>query len=235
MHRFGNLRAPDGLCGRAAAQLIDMSTLLRACIVILFLLVAACGACAQSGAASVTLTGRVSGALALSATEARALGGRAQVSTATVDANTIAVSLSGSADGETRVSIPLRLRSNVGYSLRASFLSPAELTVRLSLADARATGKLVHANALAGIRLDAALADARGDARSERASFLPVQNPSRQFAILSGPPVSKAGTFSSPDNAIEIVLSVEVRPRDNKESWSTQLTITAAPNTPAGR
>lgn len=212
-------------------ELSDMSTPLRAGFVIVFLLAAASGACAQAGAASVTLTGQVSAALALSATEARALDEQAQVSTASVDATTVAVSISGAGNGEARVTIPLRLRSNVGYSLRASFLSPGELNVRLSVADVRATGKLVHANARAGIRLDEALADARG----ERASFLTVQNASPQFAVLSGPPVSKAGTFSSPDNAIEIVLTVEVRPRAPKESWSTQLTISAAPNPHAGR
>ncbi|HEY9283336.1 MAG TPA: hypothetical protein VIP46_07775 [Pyrinomonadaceae bacterium] len=199
-----------------------MSTVLRACFVIVFLLVAACGACAQSGAASVTVTGQVSGALSLSAAEARALGGQAQVSTASVDANTVAVSISGSGSEETRVHLPLRLRSNVGYSLRASFLSPAELTARVSVADARATGRLVHANALAGIRL--------ADARDERAPFLTVHNSSPLLALLGGPPVSKAGTFNSPDNAIEIVLSIELRPPAHQESWSTRLTITAAPN-----
>ena len=204
-----------------------MSTLLRACIVTVFLLAAACGACAQTGAASLTLTGQVSAALAVSAHEARAVSEGAQVSAADVDANTIAVSISGSGGDGARVSLPLRLRSNVGYRLRASFLSPGALNVRLSVADVRATGKLVHANALAGIRL--------ADAPGERAPFLSFQNASPQLAVLSGPPASKGGTFSSPDNAVEIALTIEVRPHAPKEPWSTQLTISAVPDTPAGR
>jgi hypothetical protein len=175
----------------------------------------------------VTLTGRVSAAVAVSASEAQALSERTQVSTSNVDANTIAVSISVSGNEAARVSLPLRLRSNVGYRMHASFLSPGEVDVRLSVADVRATGKLVHASALSGVRLDGA--------RGERAPFLSAQNPSPQFALLSGPPVSKAGTFTSPDNAIEIVLSIELRPHAPRESWSTQLTITAAPNPPAGQ
>src|SRR5918993_649771 len=124
-----------------------MSTLLRACIAMLFLLVASLGACGQSVGASARLTGQVSAAIAVSATEARAPGGQAQVSAANVDANTIAVSISGSGNEAARVRLPLRLRSNVGYSLRASFLSPGELAVRMSVAEVKATGNLVHANA----------------------------------------------------------------------------------------
>lgn len=235
MHRFGNCaRRADESDGVAARQ-IHMSILLRACFVTLFLLVAACGACAQPGAASVTLGGQVSAALALSAHGASALSESARVSTESVDANTVAVSISGSGDEAATVRLPLRLRSNAGYGLRASFLPPAELTVRLSLADVRATGKLVHADALAGVRLDDTLADARAGARGERAAFMSVQNSSPPFALLTGPPVSKGGTFDSPDNAIEIVLSIEVRPRNPTASWSTRLTISASPRPPAGR
>ena len=217
------------------ARRIYMNTLLRACFVILFLLVASCGACAQTGAARVTLTGQVSAAISLSVSEASALSEGAQVSAANADANTVAVSISGSGSEGARVRLPLRLRSNVGYGLRASFLSPGDVTVRLSVADVRATGKLVHANALAGIRLDDALAagargDARAAARGERAASPTIQNSAAHFAVLSGPPVSKAGTFNSPDNAIEIVLAVELLPYAPKQAWSAQLTITAAPN-----
>lgn len=205
-----------------------MSTPLRIGFVIVFLLVAACGACAQTGAASVTMTGRVSAALAVSASEARALSEGTQVSTVSVDASTIAVSISGAGNEDARVQLPLRLRSNVGYRLRASFLSPGELSARLTVAGVRATGKLVHADAPAGVRLD----DAPADARGERSASPSAQNSSPPFAVLSGPPVSKAGTFSSPDNAIEIVLTIEVRPRAPREFWSTRLTISASPNTP---
>jgi hypothetical protein len=208
-----------------------MRTTLRACIVMVFLLAASRVACAQPGVASATLTGQVSGAVVVSASEARTLSDGAQVSTANIDATTVAVSITSSGGNEARINLPLRLRSNVGYRLRASFLSRSELAVRLSVADFRATGKFVHANALAGIRLGEALTAPRGG----HAPFLTLQNPSSQLALLGGPPVSKAGTFDSPDNAIEIVLSVEVRPQAAGEPWSTQLTISAAPNPRAGR
>lgn len=223
-------RAGRDESGRAAAQPISMSLLLRVCFVTVFLLAAACGACAQTGAASVTLTGQVSAALSVSAPEARALSEGTLVSTANVDANTVAVSISGSGNEAARVRLPVRLRSNVGYSLRASFLAPNELTVRLSLADVRATGRLVHADALAGVRPDGALADAR----SERTAFLSIKTSSPPFALLTGPPVSKGGTLNSPDNAVEIVLSIELRPRNPNAAWSTRLTISAAPHSPAG-
>ena len=77
-----------------------MSILWRACIVMVFLLVASCGACAQTGAASVTLTGQVSAAISVSVPEARALDEQAQVSAANIDASTVAVSISGSGDEE---------------------------------------------------------------------------------------------------------------------------------------
>lgn len=199
---------------------------LRACIVIVFLLAAARGARAQSATATARLSGQVSGAISLSASEARALGGEARASTSDTDATTVAISISGSGDAVTRVNIPLRLRSNVGYRLRASVLSSSEPAVRLSVANVAATGKLVRANAVEGIRLGEALAAARDG----RADFVTVRNASPQLFLLAGPPASTAGTFTSPDNAIEIVLSVEVRPRPTGEPWSTRLTISASPH-----
>jgi hypothetical protein len=224
-------RRSDEKSERAAVRPDGTPTMpLRACILFVLLLAAARGACAQSSVATARMTGRVSGAVMLSASEPPALNDRTRVSTANVDAATVAVSLSGSAGEETRVRIPLRLRSNVGYSLRASFHSQSDQAVRLSVADVKATGNLVHANAVEGVSLGDALA-ATPDGR---AAFLTIQN-TTPLALLAGPPVSKGGTFSSPDNAIEIVLSIELRPRADGQPWSTQLTISAAPNPHAGR
>lgn len=183
------------------------------------------GVGAQSGAASAELRGQVSAAVAVSINEAVSPSGQTRVSFANVDATTVAVNISGSGDREARVRLPLRLRSNVGYGLRASFLSTGELNVRLSVPDVRATGRFVHAGALKEIRLDEALARARGG----RGHSLSVHRRPLPIAILSGPPISKAGTFTSPDNAIEVTLDIEVLPQPASQSWSTQLTLSAAP------
>jgi hypothetical protein len=198
---------------------------LRACIVLVFLLACVPFVCAQAGAGTLKATGQVSGAVAVSAPEAGAAGEGARVSTETIDGATVAVTISGSGSGVARVRIPVHVRSNVGYSLRASFLSADELTARLSVAEVRATGKFVRAGA------------AEGAERPEAspAHSLTARNPSPPVVILSGPPVSKAGTLGSPGNALEVVLSVEIGPRadaaarSTRSTWSTRLIVSAAP------
>jgi hypothetical protein len=203
-----------------------MATSLRACIAAALLLIPHAGAHAQSGTASVSLGGRVSGAVAVSVPEAQTLGEGAQVAVAGTDPTTVVVSISGSGGGKARVRLPLQLRSNVGYELRASFDSRDALDVRLSIAGLRATGKFVHADALAAVRPGEALA-APQDVRS----LLPTVRSRRSpFAVLTGAPISKAGTFSSPDNAVEVVLSIEIQPQAEGRPWSTHLTISAAPS-----
>ncbi|HEY9284320.1 MAG TPA: hypothetical protein VIP46_12770 [Pyrinomonadaceae bacterium] len=201
-----------------------MRLITRLCGTTLCALLVAPPLLAQHGGASITATGRVSPVVAVSAAPPdRPDGAEVQVSASGAGAHTLVVSLSDA--GATQVDLPVRLRSNVGYSLRASLLSPSELAVRLSVAQVRATGKFVHANALEDIRLDEALAGSRG----APTSLLTGLDQPLQIAILSGPPISKAGTFTSPDNAVEVVLSIEVRPRAGRKPWSAQLTISATP------
>lgn len=207
-----------------------MGTPMRACLLLALLLPSTLhptrAARAQSGAAAVTLAGRVSGAIALSVSDVQAASPLTQTSFEQVDATTTVVNISGSGgDGGRRVSLRLRLRSNVGYGLDAACLSADETDVRLSVADARATGRFVHPNALEGMEVGGPAAAARG----ARAASLSVQNRRPPVRILSGPAVSRAGTLNSPDNAVEVVLSVEIRPRPGAEVWSTRLTISAAP------
>lgn len=166
---------------------------------------------------AVSLRGQVSAVVYVSADEARAEGDGAEVSVTDVDASTIAVTVSGSG-GEARVRLPIKLRSNVGYALHASSASRSEIDVRLRVADVKATGRFVHANALEIVR------------PGRPPSFLTLRPGARPAAILSGPPISKAGTLNSPDNAIEVVLSVEVPARADRGPWSTLLTISSAPS-----
>ena len=194
-----------------------MGTPLRACTVVTFLLVRAPFACAQTGAGAVKVSGQVSGAVAVSAPEAGSVSEGARVSVESAQGPTVAVTISGA--GVARVRIPLQVRSNVGYSLRASFLSADELTARLSVAGVRATGKFGRAGAAEAAELPAAPPAAR----------LAARHPSPPVVILSGPAVSKAGTLGSPGNALEVVLSVEIGPRADAARWSTRLTISAAP------
>lgn len=198
-----------------------MATSLRACAATAFLLISSAGAHAQTGTASVKLAGQVSGAVAVSVPEAQTLSKGARVAIADLDPTTVTVTISGSGNEKARVSLPLQLRSNVGYELRASFLSEDALTLRLSIDGMRATGKFVHADALEAVRPGEALA---------RATLLTAQSQQTPFAILSGAPISKAGTFTSPDNAVEVVLNVEIQSQTEGRPWSTRLTISAAPN-----
>lgn len=199
-----------------------MSTPPRACIVVVFLLLAAPFVCAQAGASSVKLSGQVSGAVTVSVGEARSVSEGARVAVTNVDAQTVAVNVSSPGGDAARVTIPVTLRSNVAYALRASLLAADELNVGLSIAGTRATGKFVHADALAGIEPDEALAASHSTDQS-RPPF---------FVILNGPPVSKAGTFDSPDNAIEVLLSVDVKSSAGAAPWSARLVLSAAPSQP---
>lgn len=190
-----------------------MRTTLGPRVILAILLLTPPAVCAQTA----TLRGQVSGVVFVSADEARAQGDGAEVSVTDVDASTIAVTISGSG-GEARVRLPIKLRSNVGYALLASNSSRGEIDVRLRVAELKATGRFVHANALESLRPGAP------------PSFLTLRHSARPVTILSGPPVSKAGTFTSPDNAIEVVLSVEVPARAGRGPWSTRLTISSAPS-----
>jgi len=197
-----------------------MGTLLRACIVVVFLLVRVPSVCAQTGAGTLKVSGQVSAAVAVSVEESGAVSDGALVSIEEAQGATVAVSISGSGPQAARVRIPLRVRSNVGYSLRAPFLSADAPTARLSIDEVRATGKFVRAGAVESAKRPPA----------SPAAFLTVGNEAPPVVILSGPAVSKAGTLSSPGNALEVVLSVEIGPRAGAAPWSARLTVSAAPS-----
>ena len=203
-----------------------MATPLRACAAAAFLLLSHAGAHAQTGTASVRLGGRVSGAVAVSVPEGQALSEGVRVAVDDVEQTTVAVSISASGGGKARVRLPLQLRSNVGYELRASFDSQDALDVRLSVAGLRATGRFVHAGALESVRPVEALAFPQ-----DTHTPLPtIQNQRSPLTIITGAPISKAGTFSSPDNAVEVLLSIEIQPQTEGRPWSTRLTLSAIPS-----
>lgn len=203
-----------------------MATPFRACVAAACLLLSSGAARAQTGAASVKLGGQVSGAVVVSVPEGQPSGEGARVAFDDIGPTTVALSISGSGGGKARVRLPLQLRSNVGYDLRASFDSQDALDVRLAVSGLRATGKFVHADALQTVRPGEALAGTP----DTRPPLLTTQNHRSPFAVLSGAPISKAGTFGSPDNAVEVVLSVEIQPQTEGRPWSTRLTLSAAPS-----
>ena len=100
------------------------------------------------------------------------------------------------------------------------------MVVSLTVEGVRATGMLMHAGAIEVIRYLGSTADVQG----EDFHLLTMQSGASPVAIMSGPPISKGGTFSSQDNAVEVVLSVRLRPETRGEPWSTRLTISAAPS-----
>lgn len=98
--------------------------------------------------------------------------------------------------------------------------------MQLTVGEVKATGKFVHPHALDNVKVGEAFAVSQ----SKPAASLSLQNQLPPVAILDGSPISKAGTFGSPDNAIEVVLNIEVQSKSDAESWSTRLLISATPS-----
>ena len=203
-----------------------MNSLGRVCGVSAVLLALSLAVCAQEGAGRVTLTGQVSPAISLSAARgASVAGGDAQTSVTSVDTKTITVSLSG--NGEAEVDIPVQLRSNTAFTLTATFAPDDALAAQLSITRVEPTGNFVYPDAAQAVRI----ADAF-DARSANVQPRPATlNLSQPLTLLNGSRISKAGTFNSPGNALEVVVRVKIQNLAGGNGWSTVLTISAAPQT----
>ncbi len=181
-------------------------------------------AAGQSGSGSVTVSGQVSRAVFLNVAPGAPLSaGNVRVTHTQANAHTVRLSISV-AGGEVRlVGIPLQLRSNAGFKLSASAeLSDGSLSV-MRVTGARATGRLVAADAVNAATQDAATDDAH--ASPDAPAF------SSPHTLLTGPRISLAGTHNTPSNALEVTLLLEVRPHDGQQHASVELTITASPDT----
>lgn len=198
----------------------------RLCAITVCATLAASHAPARQGGAAVKVTGRVSPVVAISAAPpVRAEGSDAQVSTSNAGPHALTVSLSGAGVGVTKIDVPLRLRSNVGFTLTASCVTREATLSALSVVEVGTGGRFVHPGAAGRVGVTAAF-----DGRPGRpAGSGGGEHLSSPVTILDGPPISMTGTLDSPDNYVEIVLRVTLYAPDAGKLWHAELQFSAAP------
>ena len=182
------------------------------------LLLIPAGVEAQSG--GVTIKSTVSEVVALSVLPNST---RGDVETSIVSTgNTVRITLSGVDADATVIRVPLLVRSNSSFKISAAVESNTAEVTQFSVVDARVTGSLVSPNAITELNV-ARQFDVRGldDSTSS------VQNPldlSRPVLVASGPPVSRGGTLTSPNNALQITLLIRLKPQIGR-GWLVHLTF----------
>ena len=147
---------------------------------------------------SVTLTARVSELATLSTPESMG-----------AVSNTVRITLPASDSPVIRV--PLIVRSNIGFKITAVFDSQTVVLSELSVADVRATGRLVSPQIVNALHVEPQLD--------------PVT--SEPLFVVSGPRVSFGGTLTSPNNALQI--TVLIRLKDPAKVGPVHLTFNAQP------
>jgi hypothetical protein len=170
-----------------------MSTIVIGCVVI------ASGSSpglARQDNGTIRISGRVSPALKLSVGgDIRSAGGtQAAVKSQGLDSIQIEFSGDGS-DGSRRVTIPLELRTNVGYELRLAQLSSSRCRPGLtaSVGSIEASGAAVMSGAAE---------------TSRRIDVSDIGNLSTPTSILIGPRISARGNFTSAGNALLVALDI---------------------------
>lgn len=192
-------------------------------------------------AASVTVGGQVSEAVFVSvapgaqfSNETNETNETLPVAYSNLDKHTVRLSISnfGSSGGSKRISIPLQLRSNVGYTLRASANSNGTTLVlrELCVAGVRATGKHVARGAENAANLRAC-ADRAAHVQAGNANRSGLSSPA---TLLQGQPISLSGTSDSPFNALEVLILVEVETQTRQPQGDIiELILSATPRSVA--
>jgi hypothetical protein len=185
----------------------------------------------QATAASVTVGGQVSGAVFVSIAPGAQLSGEtlpAVVTHSNLDRHTVRLSISTSGSGGSRrITIPLQLRSNVGYTLHASATLNGTTRLRgLCVANVRATGRHV-ARAATNAANMAACVDGAANVQIGNANRSGFASPT---SLLQGQFISLSGTPDSPFNALEVLILVEVEPQTRQPQGSIELILSATPN-----
>jgi hypothetical protein len=175
-------------------------------------LLCAVAARGQSASGSVTVSGRVSGAVFLNVSPgAEAEGGAASFTHRSPGRDAVAVSVRTTGGAGGRVRVPLQLRSNVGYELAVSIGAGAAAVRGFCVEGARASGRFVAPAAVA-----AAEASCAGDSPAPA-------------VLLKGPAISLSGAPASPSNALEVWLLVELAPQAEEKTDAVELLLTASP------
>ena len=176
------------------------------------------GVKAQTG--SVTIKSTVSEVVALSVLPNSTYG---EVETSFVSTgSTVRITLSGADADAAVIRVPLLVRSNSSFKISAAVESNTAEVTQLSVVDARATGTLVSPNAVTELNVPREF-----DVRGLNESTSSVQNllaPSRPVLVASGPRVSRGGTLTSPNNALQITLLIGLKPQPGR-GWLIHLTF----------
>ncbi len=178
---------------------------------------------------SVRMSGGVSGTVALTVPQGQDVPGVRVTSTKNAD-HSLTVTLEGVTRRPTVVSIPVQIRSNIGYRLLVTAKSDGSDLSSLQVVRARPTGNSVFPGAAEALGVAPAF-DGRGGAGGPTpASGFKRLNLSAPAELISGPRVSFGGTLLSPQNALEVTLSLAVEPLDGLQSWTVELLLSAAPS-----
>lgn len=181
---------------------------------------------AQTGG-SVRMSGGVSETVVLSIPQGSEASG-VLVNTSRNADGSLAVNISGTTRDLTELRIPVQIRSNIGYRLSAAAKAVGSNLSSLLVVGARPTGNLAAADAAEALGVAASFDGRSGANNSPRGSFN-HPNLSALSELLSGPRVSTGGTLQSPQNAVEVILSMAVEPQANGQSWTVELLLSAAP------
>jgi hypothetical protein len=198
-------------------------------LLLITMLCLAGGARAQTGGGHVRVSGVVSGTVALSFDRGATISDDgARVASSHGESRALVITISGTIRDLRRASIPIQIRSNTGYRLLVAAKCDGAELAGLSVVEARPTGKLVAADAEALSM--ATMFDARpGAGKSVPAGNFNCPDLFSPLELLSGPRISLGGTLLSPQNALEVTLSVAVKPRAIGEGWAIDLLLTAEP------
>jgi hypothetical protein len=131
---------------------------------------------------SVTLKATVSETVTLSTPESIGNNG-----------NTVRITLPSSDSPVIRV--PLIVRSNIGFKITALVESQTAVLSELSVADMRATGRLVSPQIVNALQVKPQL----------------DPDASQPLFVVSGPRVSLGGTLNSPGNAVQITVLIRLK------------------------
>ncbi len=181
---------------------------------------------AQQAGGAVSASGRVSAVASVSAgSEAKVIKGDARVSVTAAGARGLVLSLSGRGGGETRIEIPLQLRSNADFALLASWTTRGATLSAFSVMGVSGAGAFVYPGVAGRVEVPAPF-DGRTPARGRRCGRLEILSPT---AILTGPPISMAGTKDSPNNMIVVVLRVVLTAPDYGKDWGAEMKLSPVP------
>lgn len=201
----------------------------RACRIATLVLLASLPARAQHAGGSVTVTGQVSAVAMVSAgSPARVVKGDARVSSGSDGTQKLVLSLSGRRGGETQVEIPIQLRSNANFILSASCVTRGATLSTLSVVDVGRAGAFVYPGAAERVEVPAPFDGRQGTPFSRNGK---VEMP-LSATLLTGPPISMAGTPDSPSNMVEVVIRVVLTAPDREEDWEAELKLSTAPTRP---